>query len=355
MQSSAGLSRTELVPFQSLIDAGIATIMTGHMALPVITGEDTPCSLSRMITTDLLRDQLDFHGVVVTDCLEMEAVAKKYGAEHGAVMALEAGADVVMICHTMQRQRGAVERAYDAVVHGRLSLERLRESGRRVTALKDTFAGSWDDVLGRPLELEAWRRLKEANVALSRQAYVASMTRVRDPHGVLPLAAQEGPVMLFTPVMQSLNLAVDDAEGLLRDDAGRVRNTAGPSYTAFAAAIARRTVVHHAVYSPVTTVSTSTQEYLHQASVVVFATRNGFDSGSWQLECLKKVMAKGGESKKVIVVSTCAPYDVLGVDFEAAPVAVLATMEFTVAALETAVDTIFGEVEAKGNVPVKLV
>lgn len=354
MQTSEGLAATELVPFQSLIDNGIATIMTGHMALPLITGADTPCSLSRMITTDLLRDQMGFTGVIVTDCLEMEAVAEKYGSEGGAVMALQAGADVVMICHTMQRQRGAIEQAYAAIANGDLSVERLLESGKRIAALKDAFAGTWDDVLTPPLDLTAWEVLKNANLALSKQAYAESMTLIRDPQKVLPLPANEGPIMVFTPIMESLNLAVDDAEGLLRDAAGRLRNTAGPSYTAFAAALSKRTTVHHAIYSPDTMVSPSTQEYLQQATTVVFATRNGFEGGRWQMECLKRVMARAGPEKKLVLVSTCAPYDVLGVYLNG-PVAVLATMEFTVPALETAAETIFGAVQARGTVPVQYV
>ncbi|EKM52642.1 glycoside hydrolase family 3 protein [Phanerochaete carnosa HHB-10118-sp] len=354
MQTSQALAATELVPFQSLIDNGVATIMTGHMALPLITGADTPCSLSRMITSDLLRDQMGFQGVIVTDCLEMEAVAEKYGSEDGAVMALQAGADVVMICHTMQRQRGAVERTYAAITKGNLSTERLLESGKRIAALKDTFAGSWDDVLAPPMDLGSWSTLKNANTALSKQAYTESMTLIRDPNKVLPLPENEGPIMVFTPIMESVNLAVDDAEGLLRDAADQLRNTAGPSYTAFAAAISKRTTVHHAVYSSETTVSPSTQEYLQRASAVVFATRNGFENGRWQIECLKRVIAKAGQSKKIVLVSTCAPYDVLGVYLDG-PVAVLATMEFTVPALETAVETIFGAVQARGVVPVQSV
>lgn len=68
LKSLDELRQVELVPFRSLIAEDIATIMTGHMALPKITGSDIPCSLSRDITT-LLRDDLGFKGVVVTDCL----------------------------------------------------------------------------------------------------------------------------------------------------------------------------------------------------------------------------------------------------------------------------------------------
>ena len=353
MQTREALAQTELVPFQHLVDNGIATIMTGHMALPLVTGDDTPCSLSRAITTDLLRGKMGFQGVIVTDCLEMEAVAEKYGSEGGAVMALQAGADVVMICHTMRRHIGAVEQTYEAVRRGDVKLEQIRESGRRIAALKEAFAGSWDDVLSPSLDLEVWAQLKSKSATLSKEAYEASMTLISDINGVLPLSDNAGLIMVFTPIMESVNLAVDDAEGLQRDTAGRVRNTAGPSYTAFATALATRSVVHHAVYSSDTTILPSTQQSLQEAAAIVFATRNGFDKGSWQIECLKRVMDKAGDGKKVIIVSTCAPYDVLGLRLGNPHVAVLATMEFTVPALETAVATIFGDIKPAGNLPVR--
>jgi beta-N-acetylhexosaminidase len=62
--------------------------------------------LSRKITTDLLRTELGFQGVIVTDCLEMDAVVDMHGSEQGAVKALQAGADVAMICHRIDRQKG---------------------------------------------------------------------------------------------------------------------------------------------------------------------------------------------------------------------------------------------------------
>lgn len=98
LKTKAELREMELIPFQGLIDAKIPTIMTGHMALPLVTGDDTPSSLSRSITTDLIRDEMGFKGVIVTDCLEMEAVAQLYGGSEGAaVMSLQAGADIAMI------------------------------------------------------------------------------------------------------------------------------------------------------------------------------------------------------------------------------------------------------------------
>lgn len=134
MKTKDQLQATELIPFKNLIEdnQSIATIMTGHMALPLITGDDTPSSLSREITTNLLRAELNYQGVIVTDCLEMDAVLATYGAEGGAVKALGAGADIIMICHTMSRHLGAIEATYKAVEAGTLNLEELRKSTERI-------------------------------------------------------------------------------------------------------------------------------------------------------------------------------------------------------------------------------
>ena len=354
MRTQAELEEIELVPFKALVQSGIASVMTGHMALPQITGDDTPCTLSRQITTELLRHKLGFKGVITTDCLEMDAVAAKYGSEQGAVMALEAGADVAMICHRMDRQQGAVEATYDAVRQGRLSMSDLRASGTRITAMKTKFTSLDDFSDAQTLDVEKWTALKDRNIALSKEAYAAAMTVVHNPSHGLPFR-HRGFVLVYTPRMERINPAVDDAEGMLRDREGRPRNTAGPSYYAFAAAIAQRAPAQHIVYAPETELShVADEEYLKSATSVVFALRNGFEggAGAWQLECLRRVYAVLGH-RRLVIVSTCGPYDVLGITKEFPEAAVCATMEFTVPALEAVVKVIFGEAEAKGRVPVR--
>ncbi|KAL1702359.1 glycoside hydrolase superfamily, partial [Schizophyllum commune] len=184
------LRALELVPFQVAIsDKGTASIMTGHMALPKIIGDDSPSSLSRKITTDLLREEMGYQGVVVTDCLEMDAADKHdgRGVEVGSVRALQAGADVVMICHTFSWQKGAIEATYKAVEDGSLSLDDLRESGKRVAAMKERFVGSWDDLRAHEAFVDSeWAATKEAHKALSAEAYARIVAVVKD-NNVLPL------------------------------------------------------------------------------------------------------------------------------------------------------------------------
>ncbi len=353
----ASLSSTELVPFKALIRDNIGSIMTGHMALPNITGDDTPCSLSRAITTDLLRGELGYKGVVVTDCLEMEAVAETYGSEGGAVRSLQAGADIVMICHTYSRHVGAIRMTYAALVEGELSFDDLAASGNRIAALKDKVAGTWDDVF-TTFQTEQVAALQKEHQLLSRRAYAASISHIPNSKPFTTPLSTAGPVVLFTPRKESLNRAVDDDEAQLRDAAGRVRNTAGPSYSAFAKAIAGRVpAIEHVVYAPDEEVSAALVEKLRAAGSIVFATRNGYDKGAWQVAFFEKVLEAAGSGGRgvdgrVVAVSTCAPYDLLTLTEVAVPA--IATFEFTVPALEAAAAAIYGESAVTGNVPVKM-
>ncbi|KAF8438655.1 hypothetical protein L210DRAFT_3646904 [Boletus edulis BED1] len=326
-KSEGELHETELVPFRALIAAGVATIMTGHMALPMVVGEqdkETPCSCSRTVTTGLLREQLGFKGVVVTDCLEMEAVAAKYTSEKGAVMSLQAGADVVMICHTMGLQTGAIEETYKAVEKGELSLAALRESGRRIDELKTRFAGTWESVFG---EMDETRLagLLEAHAKLSKRAYGASTAIIRGP---LP-EVRPGPVLVLTPEVESVNKAVDDAEE---------KNTAGPNYVAFAASVQRRREsTRHMVYSRnEEEVRAEVVDAVKEAVLVIFVTRNA-DRGVWQLRYLRQVGMHGTE---VVVVASCGPYDAVDESYGC-----VCSFEYTPAALEAAAAVVFGERE----------
>ncbi|KAI0759135.1 glycoside hydrolase [Fomes fomentarius] len=330
------LTTTELVPFQALVRDGIASIMTGHMALPRITGDDTPCSLSRAITTDLLRGEMGYKGVVVTDW--------------GAVRALQAGADVVMICHQYTRHVGALEQTYAAVQNGTLSLDELRSSSSRIAALKDKFAGSWDDVFA-PFQAESVATLKKEHELLIKRAYAASISHLPNSRPFSALSSA-GPAVVFTPRMESLNRAVDDAEDQLRDAAGNLRNTVGPSYSAFAKAIGRRVpAIEHIVYGPDHPISSVLEGNLRSARSIIFATRNGYDKGAWQVEFFKKVVETVRDKEKIVAVSTCAPYDLLALHDVEVPA--LATFEFTVPALDAAAAAIYGESAVSGTIPVK--
>ena len=338
LKSLDELRQVELVPFTSLIAEDVATIMTGHMAMPKITGSDIPCSLSRDITTTLLRGDLRFNGVVVTDCLEMNAIARSYGVEKGALMALNAGADIAMACHTPARQKGAVELVRAAVTSGELTLDSLKPSQRRIARLKSEFCGSWLDVLSPVFDSGRAAQLKSVNAGLSARAYAASTALVTDPTGILPILREAG-VILFTPSSVSTNRAGDGTNGAPISD------------ISFASFIAARTQnMQHVVYTKDFTITEELSRSLSLAKYVVFATRNA-DRNAWQLEALSAISRVKRAAAEVIIVSTCTPYDLLNAKLDF-PFAYLATFEPTVPALEAVTRVLFGEANPTGKVPV---
>jgi beta-N-acetylhexosaminidase len=125
------LERTDYVPFRAGIDAGLPAVMVGHVDVRSVD-PGTPSSLSRKVITGQLRDRLGFEGLVVTDALDMQAVAARFGSARAAVRALAAGADVLLMPPSARDARDGVVRA---VRSGRLSSGRLVQAATRHVAL----------------------------------------------------------------------------------------------------------------------------------------------------------------------------------------------------------------------------
>jgi beta-N-acetylhexosaminidase len=142
------LRRVEAVPFREAIRAGVATIMTAHVLVPSID-EEKPATLSRRIVYDMLRDELGFEGVILSDDLEMKALANSYSVPESAVQAIAAGCDGVLICRPpatvkdrtrdIEVQAEALEALVHAVEDGTIPYERLEDALARQRRTKERF------------------------------------------------------------------------------------------------------------------------------------------------------------------------------------------------------------------------
>jgi len=149
------LRDTELVPFRAAIDAGVATIMTAHVLVPSLD-EKRPASLSRRIVHDLLREELAFDGVILSDDLEMKAIAAEYAVPSAAVLAIQAGCDGVLICSgDHDTQAAALEAIVHAVEEARVPIGRIDDALRRQRRAKERFLAS--PVGAKPLAGRALR------------------------------------------------------------------------------------------------------------------------------------------------------------------------------------------------------
>ncbi|MCI8526304.1 MAG: glycoside hydrolase family 3 protein [Oscillospiraceae bacterium] len=129
----AEMEAAEFLPFRAGIEAGAPVVMVGHLSVPQLQGDHTPADLSRTVVTDILRGELGFDGLIVTDAQDMGAITQMYTSAGAAVAALEAGVDMILMPADLTE---AVEGVLAAVTSGRLTESRITESVTRILALK---------------------------------------------------------------------------------------------------------------------------------------------------------------------------------------------------------------------------
>jgi beta-N-acetylhexosaminidase len=129
------LLRTDLSPFRQAIAEQVEMIMTAHILYPALDS-NLPATLSPLILDELLRRRLNFQGVIVTDDLEMGAIVRHFTVEQAAVDALRAGADLLLICHSLERAVAARDACARALSDGTLSPQRVEQAGQRIEALR---------------------------------------------------------------------------------------------------------------------------------------------------------------------------------------------------------------------------
>jgi beta-N-acetylhexosaminidase len=195
------LAQVELPPFEAAIQAGVRLVLTAHLALPAFNGElDLPATLSAKIIQGLLRKQLGFEGVIVSDAMDMKAIRQGDGLPIDAIAAAAAGVDLLLLNHPAEDQERVYTALYQACQRAILAADQLMASAGRVLALKGWLEGQSQpelDVVGcaehQALALEVARK---------------SMTRVRDTAGLLPLRLRpEARLAAILPQPQDLTPA----------------------------------------------------------------------------------------------------------------------------------------------------
>ena len=127
------LLKNELVPFIHAEEYGIDMVMISHISLPNVIGDDTPSTLSYKITTELLRNNLSYKGIIITDALNMGAITEKYSSSEAAVLAFQAGSDLLLMPEDLNE---AHEGILNAVKNGSITEERINESVKKIIKTK---------------------------------------------------------------------------------------------------------------------------------------------------------------------------------------------------------------------------
>ena len=181
----AHLDSVELAPFRAAIAAGTSTIMTGHLAVPALDPDpDVPATMSPKIMTDLLRKQMGFQGLVVTDALDMGGVTVRYPPGEVAVRSILAGADVLLVPPVLD---SALEAVRDAVAAGRIPMSRVDEAVTRVLRAKAKLGLDKSKLVDLDALPHNFDRPEFARVALDIAD--RGVTLLRDDQHILPLDA----------------------------------------------------------------------------------------------------------------------------------------------------------------------
>jgi beta-N-acetylhexosaminidase len=324
------LESIELVPFAHCIAEGAECVMIGHLYLPQLMSQEAlPATVSPEIVQGLLRRRLGFDGVVISDCMEMDAVARTIGTERGTVMALQAGNDLVLVSHSSSVQLGSLQAIHAAVQAGELSSETIRQAAERVQRLKERYL-SWEvSTPSTPLELVG----SAAHRRLSATAYELSTTLVKNDDALIPLRVQPDERILVLYPQAVVASAVEDRSQaptvLVEAIELRHANTRALAYSPAINDAERAAILHEAA----------------EAFIVIMATMNVDERQAALMHQLLQANCR------VIGIAIRNPYDL-----QSFPQlrTYLATYEYTAPALEAAVRVVFGEIEARGVLPVSL-
>ena len=199
------LETVELIPFKEAIKEGIGALMSSHIDFPAFTEDGRPTTLSKKCLTGFLREQLHFEGLIVTDGMEMKAVQDHYGTVEASLMAIQAGANLVCICHSEPLQKEAVGRIRQALESRELSMETLNERVSRVLKFKDSLEQM---SLEQPYEAVKPIIENQETKAFSYEIVKRAATLVKGE----PLKLK--PNALFLGVLPKATTQADDTDGL---------------------------------------------------------------------------------------------------------------------------------------------
>jgi len=358
------LERLELVPFRAAIEARAGSIMSAHIALPQIETElaapvralsereaasaefisitesnatrvTLPGTLSPKILTGILREELKFNGLVVTDAMNMAGVAARYTPAESAVLAIKAGADVILKSPDIDTAIAGIK---DAVERGEIAEARINASVERILRAKAALSlhtrraidlDQVDSVVSNPGFNEIARQIAEHSITL-----------VRDEHKVLPLNVGDGKLRLF-----NITFTDEDDRAITGPFVEQLRQRTGQIETV--------TLDHRSSESEIARAFSRLDENRFDAVIFSVAVRARSGKGSVALPPKGKRIADELINRKLplVVISFGNPYLLTAIP--ESPSYLLAYSPFPVSQLAAA-KAIFGEVEINGKLPVSL-
>ncbi|KAJ6109743.1 hypothetical protein N7486_001978 [Penicillium sp. IBT 16267x] len=367
-ESLEQLSLSALVPFRNAIMQGLDAMMVGGVSISSAGMNVMHACLSDQVVDELLRKDLKFKGVVVSECLEMEALTHNIGVGGGTVMAKNAGCDVILLCRSFPVQQEAINGLKLGVENGIIGRARIRQSLLRVLSLKSRCT-SWEQALNPP-GLLSLTQMQPSHTNLSTRAYNNSITVMRDENNLLPLsnvvdASEE--LLLLTPLVKPLaasavTLSTNESMHGSLDPAAALDRTAsvvsGESvFKELGRSLSRQRNgrVLHTSYTA-HGVRPIHEDLIKRASAVIVITadanRNLYQqafSKHISLLCQSQYSLSGERVEKpLVVVAVSSPYDFVT---DSSIGTYICTYDFTETALQTLVKVLYGDLTPTGCLP----
>jgi len=318
----------EFVPFRAAFAAGARVAMSGHGAVPAVSGrDDLPATLSRAVMTDLLRRDLGFEGVTISDALDMGALAQGPAQVLDVLAAVRAGVDLLLAAADPVALARIEETLVRAVDRELLDSAEVAATERRVAALR-----AWLGSAGRAPDLSVVGSVE--HLALAAELAARSITLVRDPGGLLPLPVARGPLLAvmprpadLTPADTSSTVAPGLAAALRRHfaDVEEVVLDQAPDHASIAAV----------------------RDRAARASAVVVGTIDGHRQPP-QIELVEAIAATGTPT---VAVALRGPWDVAAYP---TTVTALATYSILRGSLDALAAVLAGGAQAPGSLPVAI-
>lgn len=324
------LHSVELYPFKRAIEAGVKAIMTAHILFPALEGDKLPATLSKRILTNLLREELGYKGLIITDCMEMKAIDNNYTTEEAVPLAVKAGADLICISHSFNKQISSINNIYEKLQQGELTMAMLEDRVNRILKAKEELGTNYH-INASFQDIQPYLDLKE-HQQLAHRVSEKSLTLVKN-EGLLPFKGNK--VLVISPIPRAITGAEGDSEEInfgkylmeqyKEKEVSYIDIELNPSEEEISEAAARAA----------------------EQDMVIICTIN---AGSYknQMALVKEVMH---HNKNILLVPMRNPYDYL--ELKEVRACVL-TYEYTKNSMRSLARLIKSEISAEGKLPIAL-
>lgn len=361
----AQLHHGSFVPFNAAIRNGLEAILVGGCTMTGIGHDISHACLSERIVTQVLRHDLGFEGIIVSECLGMEALYEDIGIAQGTVSAIIAGCDLVLVCQTFQAQLEALSGLRIGIKNNMISTDMVYAAGRRIDDLKVKYT-SWSQALN-PSGLDGLRALSKRHRQLALDAYKRSISLVRDYSqaiSYLRTLQDTSEILLLSPLLELFPSTITRKCSTSHSNTSEEESLAGlllseGTFQQFGRFLAEKLhgKITHTSYSS-NGLRPSHEQHISTADVVIVITADAV-LNTYQYGVTKHVNMlcrykeqKHSIRKPMIVIAVSSPYDFL---HDGDIGTYICTYDFTELSLHTVGEVLTSNSSPTGTLPIAAV